>query len=562
MTTIPTRLEFVDTPTGQPTIKLNGLWLDDPDDPEQGARIFAKRLTPGDRTPVVLFGGGLGYRPQHISQIQARRPLVFEPCTPLFEHNCQARPQYFSRTAYFGDLAALAQYVRARIRPRDPLLLLAHDAYTRLFPQALVDLKRVLKEAQSASLVAENTLVERGSLIVGQTLANLPRLAHIPLATRLHKPLAGTPAFIVSAGPSLDRNGPHLARAAQHGTIFAVNTSAPAVMAYGAPIDALVVIESLDARRSMAHAASYAHNVVLDLSAAPQNFDIPARQQLVFIAKNPTYDGLSAALQTPPLVYGASVATAAMSLAYAWGADPIVLVGTDLAYTGGRVYAASTPFADMHVVVQANDYIRLEGCPERDEAYTHKGLKTQPRRRSVITADAWGGQGHVLTGYELVLFRQWFESAAHSLQGRRRLVNATEGGARIAGYQELPLASLIDQLPTPDAGTRIRVPPTSHVNPETLALLQHGIRETAQHLAAAVLRCLETPLTSPDYPAAYQQMRRASRTAPFVEAYAAADLVQLMVDTSLSRRTRSKQILQATYKAAQNVIDIMTASFR
>jgi hypothetical protein len=61
------------------------------------------------------------------------------------------------------------------------------------------------------------------------------------------------------------------------------------------------------------------------------------------------------------------------------------------------------------------------------------------RKRKIKYIDAWGG-GSVITDFVLDLYRQWFEDSIGKV--RLRVVNATEGGARISGAEETTLASL------------------------------------------------------------------------------------------------------------------------
>jgi hypothetical protein len=63
---------------------------------------------------------------------------------------------------------------------------------------------------------------------------------------------------------------------------------------------------------------------------------------------------------------------------------------------------------------------------------------------------AWGGEGVVYSGVSFSGIRGWFESAAAVLTEARdglRLVNATEGGGRIQGFEESRLADVLRDLP-------------------------------------------------------------------------------------------------------------------
>ena len=97
----------------------------------------------------------------------------------------------------------------------------------------------------------------------------------------MERPLAGCPVFIVSAGPSLDRNGHLLKKAREHGVVFAVNTSGPCVKMHGAEVDVLVSIEAMDASSQMRDIDP--DILALDLTANPNSFGIGCPMTVAFM---------------------------------------------------------------------------------------------------------------------------------------------------------------------------------------------------------------------------------------------------------------------------------------
>jgi hypothetical protein len=66
------------------------------------------------------------------------------------------------------------------------------------------------------------------------------------------------------------------------------------------------------------------------------------------------------------------------------------------------------------------------------------------RKRKIKYIDACGG-GRVISDFVFDLYRGWFEDSA--LKVPVRVINATEGGARIANTREESLTSLVRSLP-------------------------------------------------------------------------------------------------------------------
>jgi hypothetical protein len=115
-----------------------------------------------------------------------------------------------------------------------------------------------------------------------------------------------------------------------------------------------------------------------------------------------------------------------------WGCDPIVFVGQDLAYSGGRMYAQGSLDQDLAVqVVQ-----RSSG------AYAAEGETV----RRLMEVKAWSGEGTVHTSLQFHLFRLWYEGLVET-RPQSRFVNCTEGGAHIEGMEHRPLAGLVASLP-------------------------------------------------------------------------------------------------------------------
>jgi len=96
-----------------------------------------------------------------------------------------------------------------------------------------------------------------------------------------------------------------------------------------------------------------------------------------------------------------SVSTVAVSLAYEIGSDPIILLGQDLAYTGGRRYASYTWVDEMGI-----NLVNPEG----------EGLSMEK--------DLWDRE--VWTARNMVSYRDWMAQFFKKVRGS--FINSTEGG--------------------------------------------------------------------------------------------------------------------------------------
>jgi hypothetical protein len=247
-----------------------------------------------------------------------------------------------------------------------------------------------------------------------------------------------------------------------------------------------------------------------------------------------------------------SVSTLAFSLAQRLGCSPIVLVGQDLAYTNGQTYANGTPYEGSRVKLSA-DGSQIEH--ERSaalKATNGKLISKEP----LLPAVAWGGQGTVHSTFGFSAVRSWFELAADVLRYDRpdqRLVNATEGGGRIAGFEELTLAEVL--APLPELGitaaslaeaAKAAQPPHSPAQLSSWLERQlEGARAT-RHAARRVrrlCRAAEEAVQSDDprritrsyakLEGAERALRTAVATSPFVDGYSWTEVDDAMRESKL-----------------------------
>lgn len=228
------------------------------------------------------------------------------------------------------------------------------------------------------------------------------------------------PAFVVSAGPSLNKNIKQLKRAKNKSFIIAVDTAVKPLLREGiepdlfATLDGikpLKVIETEQAKNLPMLAQITSAHTIMDYHTGKKFFYNEGYQYVhkLFEMNDKTIEGFPT---------GGSVATLAFSLACHLGFRKIIFVGQDLAYTGNKSHADGT-FQEVMPKEDTEKFIKVPGNYE-DEVPTLKNLD----------------------GY-----RKWFGEYIEWWQKRHdtEFINATEGGARIEGTKLMALADVIDQ---------------------------------------------------------------------------------------------------------------------
>jgi hypothetical protein len=254
------------------------------------------------------------------------------------------------------------------------------------------------------------------------TLANVTRLARESDVRALTGLGAGRAAIIAAAGPSLDTNIHTLVPCLERGIVIACDTAARPLALTGVDPDFIVASDPSPANAAHLAALPVRRSwLVAEGSLHPAAFTGFDRRTFAFrVSTHQPWPWLeSIGLDRGVLTTWGSVATSAFSLAVLLGCDPIVFVGTDLAFTGNRPYCRGTSFeAQWATWVAGGSTLEAiwETLIAKWAPATATDLHGQPAR----------------TASHLVAFRDWLvdQSSAHT---NRTIINATEAGLLCGG---------------------------------------------------------------------------------------------------------------------------------
>ena len=405
----------------------------------------------------VVFGIGLGHTARALRAMTPAPIVIFEPDPGVLKALLELGPSDLSDFEIVCTTHDLIQIWTPLFSGRHTAALVYTPGYVAAYSDQAAHLRSTLGELVQRSRVNDQTHRLRAKSWVADVLENVELLGQHPGILALAGKYRGVPAFVVGAGPSLGKNGHHLLQAAKKGLIFATNSSASALDKLGVEPQVLCCMESIDVSHLLRD-LSFIDRVVraFSLSAHPQTLRTGAGPLLaVWEAVPQLAQPLKDLTGYPGVPVSGSVSTLAFALAQRLGCSPIVFVGQDLAYTDGRAYAVGTPYEHSRVgVSEDGQSLELDWCTTAQSTHRISG-RTLHDREPLHRATAWGGHGQVLTTIGFSAVRTWLEGAAVIL-GRElpdlRLVNASEGGARIGGFEETPLAELLAGLP--DLGIR------------------------------------------------------------------------------------------------------------
>ncbi len=324
--------------------------------------------------------------------------------------------------------------------------------FIRRSPQTARDLLRLVSTRLNSRIMLKSTRLQMGGRFLLSSLLNAPWACTPDGIAPLRNSLAQRPAIIVSAGPSLNKQLPLLAAHQDLFTIIAVDTVWPILNTHGIVPDYLVALDPVTPPSWPQDGLSPRTRLVADMIASPTMVWSHDRGHIMTCADGHIAETLRFLGASPGrLGVGGSVATLAFNLAVHMGANPVVLIGQDLALTGGKDHA--------------DGYL-----------YTYSAQMLEGRTEKGYDVDGYYG-GKVRTERQLLAYKAWFEARFKELPDLM-VINATEGGARIDGALQIPFALVCEQI----GMTSLRKESHPPAEPEHLdpAKLDHLIGQLAE----------------------------------------------------------------------------------
>ena len=437
---------------------------------------------------LVLVGRGFEAAAQELHEAGFQRVLLVLP--PEAEAPGGFPPEQAPKTSV--ELLECVSSFRPPL-PAQVAIRKSTDAWCPL--EELQELAQRIEEALRSRRMLQHTIEKNGKDALLQGLRNLPNVARHPSVAALDGAFEGKPCVLVSPGPSLSRNV-HLLPELKGKALLITGTHALASFrSVGVDPDVVLAADAGDlARHVRDYDLANVHAFVAAATTQSYNFEQAAPRTFSFagngVVDDWIYEGLD---ENARLRTGGSVACSALSLALRLGCDPIVLVGQDLSFSDGRFYAEENLDGDAAVETAADGTFRVIKKETSDEYGAGRDedgnvVFMQPRKTTEVPG-YHGGTVQTSEAFRAFLF--WFDTVCESqtLEGRR-IWNCTEGGARIRGAEQLPLAEALAafrELPPLDASALLDRSVAAFVPEERATRLSEHFRDTLRELE----RCSE-----------------------------------------------------------------------
>lgn len=504
-------------PTAQVHVAGRSLFLHSRYDPVHEARQFLDQAGMDGRLACALVGFGLGYHAELASErIAGSAPLLlFEPdlgvLRAAFSHRDLAPLLAAPKVHWFtddDDPSLAGELIELADELAEGLCVLAPPASIERAAGTVERVRRRLAEAVDYARMARTTRSVQGQRSIANLIGNLRAYATAESIASWKDRWRGWPAIVVSAGPSLAKNRHLLPRAKGKALLVSVGTACKQLFALGAAPDLVVQIDHSDlCLRHFSGLSAVGETVLLaDPTSNPAVLDQwPGRRAMIH---DPFAEHLLGRLarSMASLVKGITVAHTAFHAARFLGADPILLVGQDLAFTDGLYYSGG---AGLHELWRGelNRFLTVET----------KEWERLVRRKGELRTIAGPSGEPVYTDRQMLSYLQQFERDFAAAEAT--VLDCTEGGARKRGAAPMPLEEALGRFALRDfprewlaaqsaePPSPRRIAATIEASADRMSEFQNRL-EAMKRVQSAVLASMDRG--SPD-PAALERLARLER---------------------------------------------------
>ena len=309
----------------------------------------------------------------------------------------------------------------------------------------------IVKHGFTLSMSNSHTAELYGNSWLMQGLANLPSIARSMNMAALKAALNGLPMVIVSPGPSLDKNIHQIKEIKGRAVIMAAAQCAKALDAAGIVPDFIAVADPNNLVYFLDGVdVSQVEGLIVGVSCHPGFYSKPFKHIITFNA-NANIDAWISDIfgDTLPISAAGSVSIDCLYFAKYIGSSHIIMVGLDLALSDGHTYSNFSANATSKVLIDSKTKtLSFINVPEEMEhVFLAKGSASEDTIEPALELPGYYG-GEVITRPNYHLFHGEIVEIARVEQLSDKptpLINSTEGGAYIPGFEHITLSNAIDK---------------------------------------------------------------------------------------------------------------------
>lgn len=380
-----------------------------------------------DAKKIIIFGAGTG---DHIRALREKKRdieiIVFEPNNDIAEYVQSL--EFVKKDLKIEVYKCNREEVNKNLNEEflnefnvQDIRIVSFSNYEKLYPKQFIDLMDILKEKIYDCIVSRNTKIQFSERWFTTTINNIADMTKATLIDEYTGMYKNKPAIIVSAGPSLDKNIDQLKGIEDNFLVITGGRPIKGLIEKKIRPGLLVALDPQDINYRLVKGCiedtdipllffECTNEKIVQNHKGMKIFSLGSEEMYHFIDRDcvilPTFG---------------SVAHSMTSAAVALGCNPVIFIGQDFAYTGD---ATHSDFLDKRLV---NESDKFEDVKSDIDPY-------------VESVDG----GKVRTSVILNIYRLGMEQIIAD-NPNVKFINATEGGARMAGTEEMTLKEAIEK---------------------------------------------------------------------------------------------------------------------
>lgn len=381
-----------------------------------------------EETHIVVIGLGSGCHLQKILETKNpnSRVLLIEPNPEIIKHSLKTLnwKTTFNRNDFFyclgTDLNLLAQTIQKFIdfTTFENLESIELASEVRFNSQFFDAAKKTIDNEIKTLLYDFKTRLAENAMVPENILKNIAGVLQTRPAKYLQNKFTGKPGFIVSAGPSLDKNILQLKKVNNRAVIICVDTALKPLLKKG--IHPHFTVTADPSYKNYLHLQGTENQInyfiVSDTAIANQVYrDFHPHMFSISLGK-PIFRMIEENIGSIGEVEAwGSVISLALNFALFLGLEPIVFLGQDFAYTDMRNHCRGTSWEEKWL-----EYTRDPDGMQRKEKQSITGMA-----KIVENHDIYGNKA--FTSDRLLLYKNYLAKTLSTLP-EKNVINASEGG--------------------------------------------------------------------------------------------------------------------------------------
>jgi len=413
-------IEVLKTKDENYTIKVDGKLLHSLYKPKIEAEKIIKKIELKNKKIILVFGFGFGYYVEEISKEVSDDVDIF-----IFQEDLQILKEalknrdfteifkkrniyIFTPNQKYRILEKLEKHFKVGLVPEYEIV--KHKIEYERDKIKYNKIYEYIRNMLSTHLVNSATIFEFSKLWQKNRFYNLKHFANSIGAEFFFEKFKNKPIIIVAAGPSLDKNIKYLHWVKNKAIIIAVGTVLKKLEKEKIIPDLIVSLDAGEANWEHFRRVKYEKIPILyELMINTKILDHHIGEKIVFASTDIISAWGEEILGKKGFIKsGGTVALTGYDFAVKMGGNPIILMGQDLAYSGGKTHASSTVY-------------------EKDEITSGYNFEIE---------DIYGGK--VISDIKFKTFKEFFERfiLKDKKENEELIVfDCTEGGAKIKGTE-------------------------------------------------------------------------------------------------------------------------------